>query len=78
MQIITDFFTSIGHFFSSFWDIVVYVFKELKALFILLKAGLQFWLDMLGTMPVVFLGFGVAMITVLLLYVIIGRTAGGD
>lgn len=78
MQVIIDFFTSIGEWFSNAWEIVKYVFQEIAEFFKMLKPGVDFFRSLLGSLPPIFLGFGIAMLLVLLLYVILGRTAGGD
>lgn len=78
MQAIFDFFNSIGEFFNNVWDVIKYIFEQITEFFKMLKPGVDFFISLLSSLPPLFLGFGITMIIVLILYVVLGRTAGGD
>lgn len=78
IQFFADFFQQIASFFSSVWQIVTYVFQELLQFFRTVGAGLKFVWSIITLVPPLYLGFGFALVLVLLIYLIIGRTAGGD
>ena len=78
IQLIQSFFESIGEFFSKIWDFIVMIWEELTQFFKILGPTIKFFQHMLTFLPGIYLGFGIALLVVLLLYIIIGRTAGGD
>ena len=78
IDLIRSFFVSVGEFFSNIWDALVFFFVELTQFFKMLSPALKFFQILLSTIHPIFLAFGVAMLVVLLIYIIIGRTAGGD
>lgn len=78
LQMIQSFFESIGEFFSKIWDFLVMIWEEITQFFKILAPALKFFQGLLSSLPPVFLAFGLAMLVVLILYVILGRTAGGD
>lgn len=78
LEMIQSFFTSVGEFFSKIWDFIVMIWEELTQFFKILSPALRFFQSLLSSLPPVFLAFGLAMLVVLILYVILGRTAGGD
>lgn len=78
IDLIYSFFTSIGEFFSKIWDFITMIWEELTQFFKILSPALKFFQGLLSSLPPVFLAFGLAMLVVLVLYIIIGRTAGGD
>ena len=71
-------FTAIGEFFTKVWDILVFIWDELTTFFRMIAPAIKFFTDMLQNLPSLFFYFGLAMLIVLVVYVIIGRTAGGD
>lgn len=77
-DLIKSFFQSIGEFFSNIWEFLVFVWDELTQFFRMLKPAISFFQQLLSSIHPLFLAFGIAMLVVLLLYIIIGRTAGGD
>lgn len=78
IQFLSNFFEQIGQFFSSLWSILTYAFQELLQFFRTVGAGLRFVWSIITLVPPIYLGFGIALILVLIIYLIIGRTAGGD
>lgn len=74
----TNFFTQIGDFFSKIWDFLVFIWEEITTFFKMISPALKFFTSMVTSLPPVFYFFGIAMLAVLILYVILGRTAGGD
>lgn len=73
-----NFADQIGQFFSKLWDIITFIFDELTQFFKMIKPAITFFQTLLTSLPPVFLGFGIAMLAVLIIYVVLGRTAGGD
>lgn len=78
LQTITSFFESVGEFFTKVWDFLCFVFDEITQFFQILKPAIGFFQSLITNMHPVFLGFGTAMLVVLIIYTIIGRNAGGD
>lgn len=78
LQMIQSFFESIGEFFSRIWDFLTFVFNEITTFFKMLSPALKFFQSLLSSIPPLFYAFGIAMLIVLILYVILGRNAGGD
>lgn len=78
MQMIQSFFEAIGGFFTKVWDILTFVFNEITTFFKMLSPVLKFFQSLLSSIPPLFYAFGIAMLVVLILYVILGRNAGGD
>lgn len=77
-DLIRSFFEQIGTYFTNIWNFFQTVFSYLSLFFRMAKAGLEFWVNLLGMLPVIFIGFGIATVTVLIIYQILGRTSGGD
>lgn len=78
LEFLRSFFTSIGEFFSNIWNFLVFIWEEITQFFRMLSPALKFFQTLISTIHPLFLAFGLAMLVVLILYVIIGRTAGGD
>lgn len=77
-EFLRNFADQIGQFFSKIWDILVFIFEELTQFFKLIKPAVNFFQTLLTSLPPVYLIFGIAILAVLIIYIIIGRTAGGD
>lgn len=78
LSTISTFFEGLASFFSRVWEIITFVFEELTQFFLIVKQSLVFFGKLIGSIPPVFTIFGIAMLVVLIVYVILGRTAGGD
>lgn len=77
-EFLRNFADQIGEFFSKLWEIITFIFDELTQFFKMIKPAITFFQTLLTSLPPVFLAFGIAMLAVLIIYVILGRTAGGD
>ena len=77
-ELLRNFFVSVGDFFTKVWDILTFVFEEISQFFKMLSPALKFFQTLINTIHPLFLAFGLAMLVVLVLYIILGRTAGGD
>lgn len=78
LQFLQDVFQQIAEFFTKVWDIITFIFDEITQFFKMIMPAVQFFVSLLVSLPPVFKVFGIAMISVLILYIILGRTAGGD
>lgn len=78
LEFLRSFFVSIGEFFSNIWSFLVFLWEEITQFFRILTPALIFFQNLISTIHPVFLSFGLAILVVLILYVIIGRNAGGD
>lgn len=75
---IQNFLVSVGEFFSKIWQFLVFVWEELTQFFKILAPAVNFFSSLIRSIHPVFLAFGLAILVVLIVYIIIGRTAGGD
>lgn len=78
IEFLRGFFDGISNFFTKIWEILTWLFEEITQLFKLFLPVMNFIRKLLGSLPPVFLVFGLAMIAILILYVVLGRQAGGD
>lgn len=78
ISFLQGFFQSIAEFFSNIWNILTFIFDEMTQFFLIVKQSIVFFHQVLGSLPTIFVVFGIAMLTVLIIYVVIGRNAGGD
>lgn len=78
LEFINGVLESIANFFSRIWDIFGWLFSNITMFFKIIKPAINFFQSLLSTIPSVYFGFGLAMLVVLIIYVILGRQAGGD
>lgn len=78
LDFLRSFFESVGEFFSNIWNFLVFIWEEITQFFRMLSPALKFFQMLISTIHPVFLAFGVGILVVLILYIIIGRNAGGD
>lgn len=78
LEFIQNVFQSIAEFFSKIWEILVFIFDELTQFFKMISPAIKFFQTLFTTLPPIFVVFGIAMLAVMIIYVILGRTAGGD
>ena len=87
LDAIVSFFQQLGEFFTTVWNLVKFAFGELVQFFKMVGSALSFiWsiINIIPTMrqayslPTIYLAFGICLILVLIIYIIVGRTAGGD
>lgn len=78
INLLHSFFESISEFFSNLWSILSFILEKITDTFMIIKQSIQFFTSLLGSIPSFFIFFGIATLLVLIVYVIIGRNAGGD
>jgi len=66
-------FKAIGDFFKTIIGLIVFIFKGLMLLFNLLFKGLEILMSLILLLPTPFIVGGVALITVCVLYKVLGR-----
>lgn len=78
LDAIVSFFQQLGEFFTTVWNLVKFAFGELVQFFKMVGSALAFVWSIINIIPTIYLAFGVCLILVLIIYIIVGRTAGGD
>lgn len=77
-QWLQDIFIRISDFFSAIWDFVQLAVSKIIELFSVVAKALNFGYEILRSLPSFYLIFGILLLSVLIIYIIIGRSAGGD
>lgn len=75
---ITELGQSIAEFFTNIWSFLTWVWDQITQFFKILAPALSFFQSLLSSIPPLFLAFAVAILVVLIIYIILGRNAGGD
>lgn len=78
IDLLHSFFASIAEFFQTVWNFVSFIFGELIDFFRMVGSAVSFAFSIISFIPSIYLAFGIAMLLVLIIYIIVGRNAGGD
>ena len=71
-------FSSIFQFFSNIWQGLVWLWDQITQFFQIIKPAIHFFMVLVGSIPTFFYVFAVAILLVCIVYIILGRNAGGD
>lgn len=77
-QWLQDIFVRVSDFFSAIWEFIQLAISKIIEFFQVVAKALNFGYEILKILPSFYLIFGILMISVLIIYVVLGRSAGGD
>lgn len=77
-QWLQDIFVRLSDFFSAIWDFIQLAISKIIEFFQVVAKALTFGYEVITALPTFYLVFGILMLSVLIIYVILGRSAGGD